>query len=109
MKKIREYIPFILLAISLFLTVLRHFNFYSELYNYLGDLCGYSILTNLFMYSVYMNNKYCTSTKVAVLGLFSLNLFNIIYTFFGVNGVVYDLYIIIITVLIIAVYKKNKQ
>lgn len=105
MKIIRDKIPFILLGFSLITTILSYFNIYLEIYKYLGDLVGYSILTGVFMYSVYMNKKYCTSTKIAVLGLITLNLFNIVYNAFNINGVIYDFFIIFITLIILTVYK----
>lgn len=105
MKIIRDKMPFVLLFFTMVLTILKYFEVYSVYYKYLGDILGYSILTNVFMYSVYMNKKYCTSTKVAVLGLTALNVFNIIYTAFDIQGVVYDIFFIVIVSLILIIYK----
>lgn len=93
--------PFLMLAYSLIYAILSYFNFYHILYNYLPDTVGYSLATNLFMYSVYMNNRYCTSIKIAVIGLIALNLLNLVYVYAGVNGAVYDVYLIVIIMAII--------
>lgn len=105
MKLIRDKIPFVLLGISLIFTIFKYYEVYFAFYKYLGDLVGYSILTNIFMLSVYLNKRYCSATKVTVLGLIALNLFNIVYNAFGVNGVIYDFFIIFITLIIVIVYK----
>lgn len=105
MKIIRDKAPLFLLFMSLVFTVLKYYDIYLDIFKYLGDLLGYSIVTNLFMLSVYMNKKYCTSTKISVIGLIALNVFNIIYLMFGVNGVVYDFFIILIIILISIIYK----
>lgn len=107
-KLIRDKAPFLILAYTLVFTVASYFDFYLTWYKYLPDLLGYSLMTNLFMFSVYMNKRYCTATKVCVLGLIALNLFNLVYKTFDINGIVYDIYLIlIIAVLSILInYKK---
>lgn len=102
---IKNKTPFLLLFFSAVFTVCSYFEFYISAFQYLGDITGYSIVTNLFMYSYYMNKRYCTETKVAVLGLFSLNICNLIQMFFNLNLVIYDAFIIIITFIILLFYK----
>lgn len=104
-KYIRDYAPFIILAYSLIFSVCSYFEFYFEWYIYLPDLLGYSVFTNLFMLSVYMNKKYCASTKICVIGLILLNVFNLFYNLSSINGVIYDIYLMII-IFIILIIKK---
>ena len=105
LKTFRDKAPFILLAFNLLLILCRFLNIYSPIYNYLGNCIGYSIFTNLFMWSVYANKKYCTSTKVAVIGLIALNILDIIWIAFKVDGSVYDFFTILIVIFIIVTYK----
>jgi len=104
-KLIREYAPFIMLGYSFVFAVLSYFDFYYDWYSYLSEALGFSIFTNIFMYSVYMNKKYCTSTKLCVIGLIVLNLFNMIHITFDINMIVYDIYLITI-VFAILILKK---
>ena len=106
MKRIlREYTPFIILGYSLLFAVCSYFEFYRVWFKYLPDLVGFSVFTNMFMYSVYMNKKYCASTKICVIGLIALNLLNVIYLLFGINGLVYDIYLLIIICLVLILKK----
>jgi len=102
---IRNYAPFIMLGYSLLFSIASYFGFYFSWYRFLPDLVGYSIFTNLFMYSVYMNKRYCTSTKVAVLGLLCLNVLNLVYELFNMNGLIYDVYLLIIVCLVLVIKK----
>ena len=104
-KNIREYAPFVILGYSLVFSILSYFEFYRSWFVYLPDLLGYSIFTNLFMYSVYMNKRYCTATKTCVFGLMLLNFFNLMYIALDVNGLVYDIYLLIIIIAVLVVKK----
>ena len=105
MRNFRDKAPFILLAFNLLLIGCRFLDVYVYFYKYLGDLVGYSIVTNLFMLSVYMNKKYCTSTKIAVIGLIALNILNLIWLSFGIDGIVYDFVLLLIIIFILITHK----
>lgn len=105
LKNFRDKAPFILLAFNLLLILCKFLGVYTPLYNHLGNFIGYSLFTNLFMWSVYANKKYCTSTKVAVIGLSVLNILDIIWRTIGINGLIYDFFIILIVVFISLTYK----
>ena len=110
MKKIiRDYAPFIMLLYSFIFAILSYFEFYYAWFKYLPDAVGYSIFTNIFMLTVYMNKKYCHATKIAVLGLISLNVLNLMYVTFNINGVLYDIYLILIITLILIVKRLNND
>lgn len=102
---IRNYTPFIMLSYSLVFAVCSYFEFYISLFNYLGDLIGFSIFTNVFMLAVYWNKKYCASTKICVLGLIALNICNMIYKYFDVNYALYDIYLIL-TIFMVLILKR---
>jgi hypothetical protein len=109
LKKIRDTTPFIIFVLCLVFTILSYDKETYEIIKlYLGDLVGFSIITNVFMLSVYMNKRYCTATKITVLSLIVLNVLNLIYTYFGTDGRVYDICIMILTLIIIAFYKIEK-
>ena len=107
MKRIiREYAPFIMLGYSFLFAVLSYFDaLYEPLYPYLSQSLGFSLFTNAFMYSVYMNKKYCTATKICVLGLVVLNLFNIMYYAVNIDGLIYDIYLTIIISVVLLLKK----
>lgn len=104
-KKLRGKTPFILLASNLILVICQYLGIYNNTLYVLGNLVGYSIITNLDMFDKYNNRKYCTSTKFVILGLISLNIFDCVWWFFDVNGVVYDLFLIIIILLVLVIHK----
>jgi hypothetical protein len=66
------------------------FKYYSQ---FMGDWVGYSLLTDAFMLAVYMNKRYCDATKICVLGLIALNMFNLISHGFNFYSPIYDLYL----------------
>lgn len=109
---IRNLTPFFLLFASLISVLLSYFEFYNK-YNfaiyYIGNFTGFSIVTDIFMYSVYMNRKYCTSTKVAVIGLFALNITSMLCTFFNQKTDYYDIAILFITFTILVILKGKKN
>ena len=107
-KFVKHKTPFILLTASLIFAISSYFGFYVSIFVYLGDILGYSIMTNLFMYAYYMNNHFCTSTKVAVLGLFALNIFSLLQKYFNLELIVYDIFICIIAIFVISFLKINK-
>lgn len=104
-RTIRHKAPFILLGLSALLAVAKYYEFYAGWFVYLGDLIGYSIFTSLFMMSVYMNNRYCNATKITVLGLIALNMYNLASVGFNFYAPIYDFYIIGIVLAILIAYK----
>lgn len=104
-KLIKDKAPFILLACNFIFIICKYFGIYEFMFAYLGDLVGYSLLTNIFMYIVYNNKRYCTATKMAVLGLISLNIFSLVWKATDINGIVYNFFLIIIIALILVIHK----
>ena len=107
MNFFRNKAPFILLAISFLATILDLFSLLDSVYLYLGDLFGYSLFTNFFMLSVYFNKKYCNATKITVLGLMILNVFNLISHSFEFYSITYNLILEITIIFITLTYFKN--
>ncbi|QQV90902.1 hypothetical protein M1M24_gp31 [Polaribacter phage Freya_1] len=108
-KLIKHRIPFILLSISFISALCSYFEIYADYFNNLGDLFGYSILTNLFMLFYYSNRSFCDATRLAVISLFSLNVVNLLYLYFGVNGGMYDLILLSLIILILILLKIQKN
>ena len=106
---IRHKMPFVLFGVTILFTIAKYYEFYATWFYYLPDLLGYSLFTNLFMLSVYMNKRYCDATKVCVLGLIALNLYNIASIGMDHYEVFYDFYIIMITIVIMGVYFLKKK
>ena len=75
-KETSFVIPIILLVVS-FVSAFFEYDIYT--YILLGNLGGYSLLTNLSFIGIYtLNKKYCYLTRVAPLGLIVLNIIDII-------------------------------
>ena len=109
MRLIREYIPFIILGLTFLSAVLSHFDFYDVISMYLGDLFGYSIATNLFMLSVYFNNRYCLEIKITVVALMLMNVLNIISHGFNFYSFIYDFWVTtLITLITLLLILANK-
>lgn len=74
---------------------------YKTIFPYLGDILGYSILTNIVFIFLYFRKSFCVPVKVAVLGLLGMNMVSIIFKGFGAtyNGM-YDFYITLFIVLV---------
>tara|TARA_R110000824_G_scaffold199520_1_gene383492 strand:+ start:186 stop:581 length:396 start_codon:yes stop_codon:yes gene_type:complete len=127
---IRNKAPFILLFLNIVICLWHNFELYIiydgsyEFFKlakdsyfkhysyYFGDLIGYSIFTNLFMLSVYLNKKYCDATKICVLGLIALNMYSLISHGFNFYSEIYDLYLMAAIICVIGTYKiqnKNKK
>lgn len=82
------------------------FKYYSQ---FMGDWVGYSLLTGAFMLAVYMNKRYCDATKICVLGLIALNMFNLISHGFNFYSPIYDLYLCGGILCTLGVYFKTKR
>mgnify|MGYP003644646418 FL=1 len=127
---IRNKAPFILLFFNIVICLWHNFELYIiydgsyKLFElaedssfkhysyYFGDLIGYSIFTNIFMLSWYLNKKYCDATKICVLGLIALNMYSLISHRFDFYSEIYDLYLCASIICVIATYKlqnKNKK
>ena len=107
--RIKTHLPVTLLVISFALSVLSYFGFYPKVYEYLGDIVGYSILTSIYMISVVSNFRYCLSVKIACYGLLILNVFNLIYSYLGINGDLYDILICGFVLITYLFYKLQKK
>ena len=101
-RKIITAIPFFMLFVTAISAYCSYLSYYNELFNYLGDLFGYSIITNIVFIFLYFRKSFCIQTKIAVLSLLLMNVVSIMFAHNSIiyNGV-YDLWIILITVIII--------
>lgn len=98
-----------MLAISGLAGLLSYFDFYPEVYFYLSDLVGYSILSNLVMCRLYASKRYCNSTKLAVMGLIVMNISSMIGNFLDIYSPLYDTYIVVIILTIIGYVSYDKD
>lgn len=77
---------------------------YNIVFNYLGDLIGYSVITNLVFIFLYFRKSFCIQTKIAVIGLMFMNVGSL---FFLHNDIIYngvfDLWITLIVVVLVIV------
>lgn len=98
-KSVVMIAPFIMLGVTALATIFRAFGWYSDVYLYLSQIMGYSILTNLFFLSYGAKHKFCSYSLISILSLLFLNVSNIIAMLFGLVGskfyVVFDCVLII--------------
>lgn len=106
---ITDKAPFIMLAVSGIAGFFSHFDFYPEVYFYLSDLIGYSLLTNLVMCRIYKSKKYCNSTRLAVYGLMFLNVTSMLGNFLQIYSPLYDTYIVVIMLAMIGYVSYDKD
>jgi len=97
-----------MLGVSLLCSICSNFDFYSDLFIYLPDILGYSILTNLVFLSHFSFNKYCNVTRTAVWGLLVMNLVSIATKNTQYYSSLYDIYIIGAAVITMAIFKFKR-
>lgn len=90
-----------MLGLTFLSTILDLTTNYKDVYYYLPDLFGYSLITNLFMLSVYFNKAYCSATKIAVLGLAFMNVFSLVCISFNFYSICYNLAIELVIILVV--------
>src|SRR6476620_11692786 len=107
MKRYIYLLPFILLAVT-FVSAFIDYN-----YVIVGNIAGYSIVTNIFfIYYFTFRKKFCTLTRLSPVGLLFINIFDIVgHLFCGYDF--YNFWYIVITTAIVLFlsflfYIKNK-
>lgn len=93
-----------MLVLSGITGLMSHFDFYPEVYTYLSDLIGYSLLTNIVMYRIYRTRKYCNSTRLAVVGLIIMNIVSIAGHFLEMYSPLYDTYIVVMILMVVGYF-----
>jgi len=77
--------------------VTSFFEITNDAWYFIGNITGYSILGNLiFIYIFFFTRRYCWFTKLSVLGLLAMNIFDIIAGIFLMEN--YDLYSYVFTI-----------
>ncbi len=94
--------PFFLVILSGVFAYASNQGWYSEYYRYLGDMVGYSIITNLVFLKHYNRKEFCNPTKVCVYGLLFMNIVNLLVN----SGIImgrfwYDIAISFLVILIL--------
>lgn len=88
--------PFVMLVITGLSGLFSSLGWYSVFFNYLPDLLGYSIFTNLIMLRVYNAKTYCHTTRLAVYGLIAMNLTSLITIDTKYYNPLYDVFITLV-------------
>lgn len=84
-KKVIMIIPFIMLGITTLTTLIKWIESYSLIYNYLSQIMGYSILTNLFFLKFAKYHRFCFYSVVSINCLLILNLLSILSMILGIS------------------------
>jgi len=108
LNKVISIIPFIMLGMTLICAISSYFDFYIDLFMYLPDLLGYSILTNMVFLYHFSFNKYCNVTRAAVWGLLVMNLVSIFTMNTDYYSSLYDLYIISASIFTMIIFKIKR-
>lgn len=111
-KKIIMLIPFVMLGVTTFTTLIKWFDTYSIIYNYFSQIIGYSILTNLFFLKFANYHRFCIYSKISINSLLILNFLSIFSMAFGVSNDFYYMVfdsIIVVCMMLIAIIKFLKK
>jgi len=107
-NKLVNIAPILMVGVTFLTGILSRFDFYSGIYPYLGDTLGYSLLTDLIFVKYYFRTRFCNPTKIAVVGLISMNLI----TLLTINTEHYqslsDIYVSGIVLILVGVYKLKR-
>jgi len=91
-----------MLFVSALSGVFSSYEFYKYVEIYLGDIIGYSIITNIVFIFLYFRKSFCKQVKMAVIGLSAMNVISIIFAQSGwVYDKIYDLWISLIILVFI--------
>ena len=100
--------PFLMIGVSLLSSLLYNLEFYPEIYLYLPDLFGYSILTDIVFIKVYFRSSFCNTTKIAVIGLIAINTVSLLTKNTDYYNSLYDVYISGVVLFLIISYKIKR-
>ena len=101
-------IPFVMLGVTLLCAICSNFDFYSDIFIYLPDVLGYSILTNIVFLYHFSFNKYCNVTRSAVWGLLVMNLVSIATKNTEYYSSLYDIYIVSAVLISMLIFKIKR-
>lgn len=107
-ERVVNIAPFIMLFASAITGFLSSIDFYSKVYVYLPDSIGYSLLTDLLMIKIYWRRSYCSPTKMAVVGLITMNILSIAFKNTAAYNPIYDMYVAIACLSVIVSLKFFK-
>ena len=102
LKKVSDTAPVVMLGITVMTAVMYHYDFYLDIYKYLPDTMGYSVLTNIVFLRMYWNKRFCNPTKASIIGLLAVNILSILTYGTEHYEPLYDIYVggaVIITIL----------
>lgn len=111
-KKIIMLIPFIMLGVTMITTLIKWFESYSVIYNYLSQIIGYSILTNLFFLKFANYHRFCLYSKVSIWSLLILNLLAVLSMALGISDDVFYMIfdsILVVCMMLISTIKFLKE
>ena len=88
-KNVIMLIPFVMLGVTTLTTLIKWIDSYSVIYNYLSQIIGYSILTNLFFLKFANYHRFCLYSKVSINCLLILNLLSVLSMALGISDDVF--------------------
>jgi hypothetical protein len=103
-------IPFVMLIMDGLSLFLYKYPFYDQLNLYfLNQITGHTLLALGFMLFYAVMHRFCMYSKVAIIGMAALNLYNIAYSVFRLhNYFMYAQIIILISILLSSIYLIKK-
>ena len=105
-----RFAPFLLLSVDVVSPLLAKHPDYHCIYFYLCSLFGYSLVVNVVLVFLYFFSayKYCTYTKIAVIGVITINLVNLL-TPKEFYSEVYNIYIVFVLVCFGILYADDES
>lgn len=101
-------IPFIMLGVTAICGYMSSLDIYHKWFNYLSDILGYSILTNIVFMFLYFRKSFCPSVKFAVIGLMVMNIVSMLTLNTEYYNSLNDIWITLIVGVLTIVYKIKR-
>ncbi len=84
--KFINIVPFVMIIASGAFAYISQSGFYHNIFKYLPDSIGYSIITNLVFLKHYHRKAYCNPTKASVYGLLIMNVVSLLVKSKAIEG-----------------------
>ena len=115
-NKFIMWTPFVMLILTMCSVWCSQYDWYDDVYLYMGNITGYSIITNIFfLWAAYLL-RFCTFSKIAIWTLLVSNIMSVVYIAFDYSQTFsysFDMIILgmgfIIALLYIAKPNKNES
>lgn len=110
-QRFTDIAPFLMLVITGITGLCSSMGWYAEIYHYLSDTVGYSLLTCwILLKRVYNSKRYCNTSRWAVYGLMTMNVVSMLTIDTKYYNPIYDACIaFVVFVIVYFLTRKNDE